>query len=76
MQQILRENTPVVKEEPFDWSLEQVVAHHLAEPDVAPVKQQGAHVPHTAHYHKDKTKVIYKNESIFLLNLKFLKLSN
>jgi hypothetical protein len=64
MQQNLQEPTPIVKEEPFDWSLEQVVAHHLAEPDLAPSKNQSAQAPHSAHYHKDKTKVILKHNYI------------
>ncbi|CAB3365102.1 Hypothetical predicted protein [Cloeon dipterum] len=50
-----QEQTSCVKEEPFDWSLEQVVQHHLAEPD-NPEKQTLPLSTCSAHYQKDKSK--------------------
>jgi len=48
-----------VKEEPFDWTLEQVVTHHLAEDTTSENNQPAPATPScSAHYHKEKSKVI------------------
>ncbi|XP_059476255.1 zinc finger protein 605-like [Neocloeon triangulifer] len=59
-----QEQTSRVKEEPYDWSLEQVVQHHLAESeDVLSEKHKpcGPLPTCSTHFQKDKSKSVKEN---------------